>query len=124
MTLANWGPPDRSPIPPSGRYRIGGVQIAADIPGRHPQRPVARQRQMRIVLTDPGALGEHLRHRHSDIGRAADIRQSLPNPGLHRLRRRRDHQRMHPPVNDRYCPDQAVTRQQMAAFLRRALENG
>jgi hypothetical protein len=31
---------------------------------------------------------------------------------------------MHPPVNDRYCPDQAVTRQQMAAFLRRALENG
>lgn len=26
-----------------------------------------------------------------------------------------------PPANDRYCPDQAVTRAEMAAFLRRAL---
>jgi hypothetical protein len=27
-----------------------------------------------------------------------------------------------PPVNDRYCPDDFVTRGQMAAFLSRALE--
>ena len=26
-----------------------------------------------------------------------------------------------PPVNDRFCPNQSVTRAQMAAFLRRAL---
>jgi hypothetical protein len=27
-----------------------------------------------------------------------------------------------PPVNDRFCPDQPVTRGQMAAFLTRALD--
>jgi hypothetical protein len=27
-----------------------------------------------------------------------------------------------PPVNDRFCPAQSVTRGQMAAFLNRALE--
>jgi hypothetical protein len=26
-----------------------------------------------------------------------------------------------PPINDRYCPDQPVTRGQMAAFLHRAI---
>jgi hypothetical protein len=26
-----------------------------------------------------------------------------------------------PPINDRFCPSQSVTRAQMAAFLRRAL---
>ena len=29
-----------------------------------------------------------------------------------------------PPANDRFCPDQPVTRGQMAAFLRRALAHG
>jgi hypothetical protein len=28
-----------------------------------------------------------------------------------------------PPTNDRYCPDDFVTRGQMAAFLKRALTN-
>ena len=27
-----------------------------------------------------------------------------------------------PPANDRYCPDQSVNREQMAAFLARALD--
>jgi hypothetical protein len=27
-----------------------------------------------------------------------------------------------PPTNDRFCPDDNVTREQMAAFLRRALD--
>ncbi len=61
---------------------------------------------------------------HTDAGLGdyfLDDDSSVFEGAIDRLRTAGVTQGCNPPVNDRYCPDDYVTRGQMAAFLRRAI---
>jgi hypothetical protein len=101
---------------PIAWLRLEGITLACDAPINDvfcPDASVTRAQMAALLASAAGLTGDA-------PDAFADDAESAFEPDINRLAAAGIARGCNPPVNDRYCPTEAVTRAQMAAFLTRA----